>query len=242
MEGPSQLNPRRIILAMVPHSVIGRARSARNRWRLSQARRFIRPEQIDVRSLLPNPPAINSPELEADLLEVHRLHQTRTPTEIEQTTRESIVSPELFAQILGPQFNVQTLPRTFSFLHQLMLADGSIVEPIKYFFARKRPYEIDPRLNPNVPLEKTPSYPSGHAVRLLILASTLSQIFPEHEESLHDLGAAIPARRVKSALHFPTDIEAGNLLGTHIYNQITRTHAFLIHLAKARRECRALAQ
>jgi acid phosphatase (class A) len=231
-----------MITAMLPQSVIGRARAARDHLRLARAHRFITSNQVDFRSILPNPPAINSPELETDLLEVRRLHQSRTPAEIEQTARESIVSPDFFTQILGSSFNAQSLPRTFSFLHQLMLADGSIVEPIKGFFARKRPYEIDPRLIPNVPLEKTPSYPSGHAVRLLILASTLSQIFPQHERSLHDLAAAIPARRVKSALHFPTDIEAGNLLGAHIFIQITRTQAFSIHLAKAQRECRTLAQ
>lgn len=240
MEALGRLNPRRFIVAVLPKSVIGRARAARKRWRSRQGRQFIRIEEVDFQSLLEKPPALDSPQLQAELLEIHRLRQNLTPAEIEQAAREAVVSPDFFAEVLGPRFNSRTLPRTFAFLHQLMWADAAVVEPIKDFYARKRPYEIDPRLQPCVPLDGTPGYPSGHAVRLLILASTLSQIFPDQKESLHQLAADISARRVKAGLHFPSDIKAGQLLGSCICKRMIQTQAFQFRLSKARREGQTL--
>ena len=120
-----------------------------------------------------------------------------------------------------------------------MWADAAVVEPIKDFYARKRPYEIDPQLKPRIELEKTPGYPSGHAARLLILASTLAEIFGGQKESLCRLAAEIPARRVKVGMHFPSDIEAGRILGEFIYSRMREKPAFQSRLSKAERECRA---
>jgi acid phosphatase (class A) len=233
------LNPRRAIAAMLPDSIIGRARDARKRWRAMQGRRFIRLEEIDYRSLLKNPDPPDSPQFQAELQEIRRLQQALTAEEMEHAADEAFVRPDFFARVLGSHFNSHVLPRTFAFLQELMWADAAVVEPIKDFYARKRPYEIDPQLKPRIELEKTPGYPSGHAARLLILASTLAEIFGGQKESLCRLAAEIPARRVKVGMHFPSDIEAGRILGEFIYSRMREKPAFQSRLSKAERECRA---
>lgn len=43
---------------------------------------FISPEQLDVASVLPNPPANDSPQALAELAELHKMQQNRSPEQI----------------------------------------------------------------------------------------------------------------------------------------------------------------
>jgi acid phosphatase (class A) len=231
------LKPHRVILALVPKKFIGHARRARTLWQTRRARSLISPDAVDCKSLLPPPPPDDSDQTRVELLDVLRLQETRTDEEVQRAIHEALISPMHFSEVLGDWFNSRNVPYTMKFLHDLMLADAAIVEPTKQYFGRKRPYQVDPRVRPCVPLENSAGYPSGHAARTLILARTLSHIFPDHAGELEALSNRIPHYRIKAGVHFPSDIEAGKIAGALIFEKMCQGRPFQNSVRRASEEC-----
>ena len=94
-------------------------------------------------------------------------------------------------------------------------------DTINYFkdkYDRKRPIEVDKTLDTSPSkTNKTPSYPSGHAVQSRIVAKYVGGKFPEHEVSLIEAGNECGYGRVLAGFHYPSDYEVGNLLGDKMY-------------------------
>ena len=90
-------------------------------------------------------------------------------------------------------------------------------------FDRKRPIEIDKTLDTSPSkTNKTPSYPSGHAVQSRIVARYVGGKFPEHEANLIEAGNECGYGRVLAGFHYPSDYEAGNLLGEKMYTLMNK--------------------
>ena len=99
-------------------------------------------------------------------------------------------------------------------------------DTINYFkdkYDRKRPIEVDKTLD-TLPSKtnKTPSYPSGHAVQSRIVAKYVGGKFPEHEVSLIEAGNECGYGRVLAGFHYPSDYEVGNLLGDKMYELMNK--------------------
>ena len=85
-------------------------------------------------------------------------------------------------------------------------------------YDRKRPIEIDKTLDTSPSkTNKTPSYPSGHAVQSRLVAKYVGGKFPEHEASLIEAGNEGGYGRVLAGFHYPSDYVSGNLLGDKMY-------------------------
>ena len=99
-------------------------------------------------------------------------------------------------------------------------------DTINYFkdkYDRKRPIEVDKTLDTSPSkTNKTPSYPSGHAVQSRIVAKYVGGKFPEHEVSLIEAGNECGYGRVLAGFHYPSDYEAGNLLGDKMYELMNK--------------------
>ena len=90
-------------------------------------------------------------------------------------------------------------------------------------FDRKRPIEVDKTLDTSPSkTNKTPSYPSGHAVQSRIVARYVGGKFPEHEANLIEAGNECGYGRVLAGFHYPSDYEAGNLLGEKMYKLMNK--------------------
>ena len=101
---------------------------------------------------------------------------------------------------------------------QIIDESVSIIKHFKDHFNRKRPIEVDKTLN-TLPSKtnKTPSYPSGHAVQSRLVARYVAGKFPEHEAELIKAGNECGYGRVLAGFHYPSDYDAGNLLGEKMY-------------------------
>jgi acid phosphatase (class A) len=68
---------------------------------------------LNAALLLPPPPAVDSPETKAELLELHRMEQSRTPAQVAQANADA-AEENIFAfnTVFGPHFNAQELPIT----------------------------------------------------------------------------------------------------------------------------------
>ena len=98
-----------------------------------------------------------------------------------------------------------------------------VINHFKRKFNRKRPIEIDPKLN-TLPSQtnKTPSYPSGHACQSRLVARYVEEKFPEHSEGLLKAGNEGGWGRVQAGFHYPSDYHAGNLLGEKMFILMNR--------------------
>jgi acid phosphatase (class A) len=97
----------------------------------------------------------------------------------------------------------------------------------KLYWHRARPYVVSPKVEvpggvatgnpPGTAAAKSwehTSYPSGHAAFGAACAVILAQMVPEERAALFARGRAYGQSRVIIGAHFPTDVEAGGLIGT----------------------------
>jgi len=97
----------------------------------------------------------------------------------------------------------------------------TVVLKLKYENNRPRPANylrdfIDDDLQ--VKYKKSPSFPSGHTAIAYFLCDILSENIPELQQELQTLASLIGQTRIENAVHFPTDIEYGRLVGETLAN------------------------
>jgi acid phosphatase (class A) len=85
----------------------------------------------------------------------------------------------------------------------------------------------------------SPSYPSGHATVGAMMAILLAQMVPEQRDALFALGWDYGEARIVSGVHFPSDVEAGRILGTMLVGVMQQDARFRRDFAASRRELRA---
>ena len=85
----------------------------------------------------------------------------------------------------------------------------------------------------------SPSYPSGHATVGAMNAILLARMVPERRTALFERGWAYGDARVVSGVHFPSDVEAGRILGTLLVGLLEEDARFRADLEAARKELRA---
>ncbi len=84
-------------------------------------------------------------------------------------------------------------------------------------FARPRPYDTDRRVRPCVEKPRgSKSYPSSHAAVAKAVSCLLAQVFPEKSTDLDTYGEFLGELRVIIGVHHPSDVKAGQMLGSEI--------------------------
>ncbi len=200
---------------------------------------YIQSGDIDIRSILPPPPANDSAESKHEIEHLLQLQSTRTDADIARIKAEVKMTPFLFSEVLGSKFNPDDLPVTAKFLAKVMKSAGAVSSEAKDIFKRDRPFNVDSRIQPCVEEEKTFSYPSGHSTRSMVIALTLAQIFPDHADALIARARLVGDDREAAGEHFPSDVEAGRTLAKAIFDQMQKNPDFKADLEKAKDECLA---
>jgi len=85
----------------------------------------------------------------------------------------------------------------------------------------------------------SPSYPSGHAAVGAMDAIILAQMVPEQRSALFARGWAYGDARVIGGVHFPSDVEAGRILGTMLVSVLEQDARFRADRDAARKELRS---
>src|SRR5207302_3408345 len=112
------------------------------------------------------------------------------------------------------------------------------IDAPKDHWKRKRPYQLDPQLALGAP-EPSFGYPSGHSARGTVYALLLAELFPEKKDAILAIGRDIGWDRVLICKHFPTDVQAGRVLGQAIFRELSGSAAFQQDLAEAKAEVSA---
>jgi acid phosphatase (class A) len=174
---------------------------------------------IDAVDMLPATPKTGGAVQKADLAELHLIQAHRTAAAIAHAQSDAATrNVFLFATIFGPGFNAKALPLTAALSAQVEASEKADIEPIKYIFARVRPYHFDKTLHPVCPAtKKDDSYPSGHAMSGYLEALTLASILPEKKDAIFACADDYAHSRLFCGVHYPSDVAASRPLAYALF-------------------------
>jgi acid phosphatase (class A) len=191
-----------------------------------------RPDGI---ALLPPPPVLGSEEEAADLATVRAVFKARTPEETARAEKDATLSLFNFASVIGPEFQPGRFPKMEALFERVKTNITDSINAPKNCYKRLRPYQVDTNLTLGAP-EPSPSYPSGHSSRGTVQALLLAELFPEKRAAILEFGREIGWDRVLIGKHFPTDVQAGRVMGRAIVRELMASPAFQRDLAEAKAE------
>lgn len=190
------------------------------------AANYLAPDAIDVRTLLPAPPAADSLVQHAELEVVLHLQAERTPAQAARAQHVDAEDAFVFgADVLGEWFSPANLPQTAEFFGKVRDDLLPINHATKELFNRRRPPFLDARVKPCVKFADTGSYPSGHAMRSAIWAGLFGALFPDRAAAFQDRASETRWCRLLAGVHNPTDVESGRILGEAIARELLKNPA-----------------
>jgi len=200
--------------------------------------RYLEPDQVRLEEYLPPPPAPGSEADQRDLEAVRAAQAARTPESSAAAEADAAVSVFRFADVLGPDFNGQRLPKTMALFRSTAVDMTRVGSRAKDIWQRPRPYRADPGITPLLGISNDGSYPSGHAMYGCMTAVLLGVMVPERRPALLARGEVFAANRVVGGVHYPTDVAAGCDAGRIVAAVLLVTPAFRADFAAAREETR----
>ena len=149
---------------------------------------------------------------------------------------------EEFGGIFGLEITKEGTPEIYSILQDVWASCDSIYSDAKAYFNRMRPYTyynegtIVPEKEEKHRYEG--SYPSGHTVLGWTSALLLADIntSPKAMEGLLARGYEFGQSRVIAGYHWQSDVDAGRMAGSVLYQLIRNHERFIGQLARARAE------
>jgi acid phosphatase (class A) len=201
---------------------------------------LLAPDDVDVLRLLPPPPAVGSLAHRRDLLELERLQAQRTKARVAQAIADQESTIWRFLEGMDKPIDKTKIPLTTQLFRSIDETIRTVTEPAKQEFKRIRPPYLDTKLKPVVKLTKSYSHPSTHATYGMASALVLADMIPEWRLVIFERGRDFGVSRMIGGVHYPTDIEAGRLVGTLIVNALFHKPEFKAASNAARTELRAV--
>jgi acid phosphatase (class A) len=230
---------------------------------------YLKPTQVDMTDLLAPPPAEGSEAAQRDLsavLEAQRI--ARAQHLREHAMADATTSCGRFEDALGGELTGSGTAPVLTFLNRAAQEGAALTGPPKRYWHRERPYAVDSRVErladvaPDAPLATTVrsacgpnaqlpsrelaaralaqvSYPSGHATFGTVCAILLADMVPEKRRELFARGQDYGHSRLVVGAHFPSDIEAGRIVGTVAVALMKANAQFQHDFAEARAQLRA---
>jgi acid phosphatase (class A) len=169
------------------------------------------------------------------------MEQRRTATEIAAAKLDGDTkNPTIFAEILGPSFDLAKLPATKQLFNMVRESEKDAVDRGKDEFKRPRPWIVDPTLQSCAKDgEPLSSYPSGHTSMAFSMAGILARLVPDQAEAIMRRAARYGETRIVCEQHFRSDVTAGEALGLQIADRLMAKPDFRAAFDAARRELAA---
>lgn len=95
---------------------------------------------------------------------------------------------------------------------------GSVFDA-KYTYWAPRPSQVDPQIQPVIPLPSHPSYPSAHSALGKTAATILAHYFPEDKAKWEQMAEQAGLSRILAGIHYPMDHISGRTLGEQVANK-----------------------
>ncbi|ARP63898.1 phosphatase [Mesorhizobium sp. WSM1497] len=203
------------------------------------AQPFVTNKDVDLTMILPPPPANDSAQTKAELGEVLMLQVTRTPEMVASAVADADENVWRFANVMGPKFNKETLPKFSAFFDRVVATEGAVVDPAKDFWKRPRPHQLSDLVKPAVKLSSSGSWPSGHATVGTMMGIILSDMVPEKRAEIMARAAEYAHNREVGGIHYASDVEMGRISGSVIAAVLLNRDDFKAEYEVARAELRS---
>ncbi|RWO87225.1 phosphatase PAP2 family protein [Mesorhizobium sp.] len=203
------------------------------------AQPFITNKDVDLTMILPPPPANDSAQTKAELGEVLTLQVTRTPEMVASAVADAEENVWRFADVMGPKFNKETLPKFSAFFDRVVATEGAVVDPAKDVWKRPRPHQLSDLVKPAVKLSSSGSWPSGHATVGTMMGIILSDMVSEKRAEIMARASKYAHNRVVGGIHFASDVEMGRISGSVIAAVLLNRDDFKAEYEVARAELRS---
>jgi acid phosphatase (class A) len=195
---------------------------------------------VPLSMLLMPPPKPDSAQTKAELQELQRLQESRTPEQVKHVRDDDHRTLERFLGGIG--IKVETLSSsTRRFFDCIDASVRHSVHEAKNTFDRTRPYRL-PHNNLQT-LKKlsdrdSPSYPSAHATYGAALGMVLAEMIPEKKKALYKRIQDYGYSRIVSGAHFRSDVYAGNVAGAAIAASLLSNDSFRNEIKDVKHELR----
>lgn len=200
---------------------------------------YFDPATVDLKALLPAPPADGSPTTLKEIDLILQKQAARTPEELARIKQEVHLDVYLFENVLGPWFTEKNLPATAALFKNVHAVINPVIESAKKDWNRPRPFLQDKRVHPPIDLPRNASYPSGHSTVGDLDALILAELAPDLKDAIMARGLQIGNDRVIAGVHFPSDVDAGHTLAHDLFAKLMASATFQTDLAKAKAEIAA---
>lgn len=199
---------------------------------------YVSPDTVSVRSI-PVPPAVYSAEWYRDVDAVIASQQNLDEKTIAEIKAEKPVRPEMLAtKVLGAQVTANNYPALFDFLKRTGSDSWRISDTTKDYWGTTRPYLMDKRIRLYAEPANSHAYPSGHTSTNFVWAHLLAELVPTAREALFARALEVANHRVKGGVHYPHDVQGGQLLARNIVEKMRISPCFQADLAKVKAELR----
>tara|TARA_B100001094_G_scaffold320866_1_gene367722 strand:- start:1355 stop:2041 length:687 start_codon:yes stop_codon:yes gene_type:complete len=177
---------------------------------------------IDWRNVLPEPPENNSQITREEIQEVSELSDKRTDRQVELVMVVDKDIRVMFERLLKdnnlsyPAEKIKKIYDTIVF---------PVIMNLKWQYNRPRPYQLAPKFGVKIdyiPTDtiNTPSYPSGHTAYATIIASVLSEMYPEFSSEFYELVNVAGKAREIQGVHYESDNDASMVIVGALWQDI----------------------
>ena len=208
---------------------------------------FTKAELPDMTKILPPFPAFESARFVADQSQhlwgkLMRQDEARAAQAQSDAVYSMQTAIDAYSPLIGLEISKDDTPAIYAILQDVCASCDSIYSGAKAKFNRQRPYAYydEGTLIPEKEEKhrNEGSYPSGHTVFFWTSALLLSDISQSNEamEKLLVRGYEFGQSRVIAGYHWQSDVDAGRMAGSVLYQLIRSHERFIEQLAKARAE------
>lgn len=196
---------------------------------------------------VPPPPGPGSPRDREDKAASARLAALEDTDRWLLATSHAELRPPLALQhfdcVLGVRLGSTDTPRLDALMAKVFHDADSVAEQVKARARRPRPVGDDPDRNScqrvNAAARASASYPSGSAAVAAAYAEAFARLEPERAEAVRRIGREIGISRLICAMHYPSDVEAGEAIGRAVVAEAFMTPSFRSDAEAARAELAA---
>jgi acid phosphatase (class A) len=150
-----------------------------------------------------------------------------------------------FQCALGVTLTKDNAPTLMTLLGKSQLDTHWAVDKAKAHFKRPRPFADDPAaptcmpIKPEMRAKVSTAYPGGHSTLGMTWGLILAELAPDRSTRIMDRVRDYSHSRLACGIHFPSDLEAGHMLGAGLVARLHAEPAFRADLDKARVEVAA---
>jgi len=201
--------------------------------------------------LLPPYPALGTKQDEIDIAVFRQMQVSNTSARWKLAEADDQMVYSRFSGALDADLDAVKLPIVIHLLNRMERDVLDTTFDAKTHFNRPRPFQrfavahvcgVDspplPEVHPNGGFSAS-SYPSGHTAFGWGAALTLAEIAPERAQAILARGREFDESRVICAVHFPSDVAAGEIVATAVVERLHTVPEFTHDLACAQEEYRA---